>query len=65
MGRHTREPYGRAIGQVMVEDLVVLNRNPFGLLTVLGRKISDTLHANGLVATERRLQPDYTLVQEP
>ncbi|WKW84851.1 hypothetical protein SEA_JAMZY_60 [Gordonia phage Jamzy] len=64
-GRHTRLPYGRAHGQVMVEDLGLMRQGPWGQFTVMGRKISDVLHANALVATPTSHRADYTLVQEP
>ncbi|QOP64427.1 hypothetical protein SEA_ORLA_62 [Gordonia phage Orla] len=59
-GRHARLPYGRAHGQVMVEDLIMM---PFGRLTIIGRIINDTLHEKGLVATPVSHRSDHGLAR--
>ncbi|AWY05240.1 hypothetical protein SEA_MARGARET_60 [Gordonia phage Margaret] len=65
-GRHARLPYGRAHGQVMVEDLKLRKeRGVWASLAIMGRTMTDICAQATSDTIEQRLQPDHTLVQGP
>ncbi|QCW22060.1 hypothetical protein SEA_YAKULT_56 [Gordonia phage Yakult] len=66
MGRHTREPHGRAIRQVMIEDLKLRKeRGVWASLAIMGRTMTDICARATSVPIELRDPDDYTRVQEP